>query len=349
MLVLDQSTQRMTVPTLRKIRDLVRGGAVLVGARPNETPSLADDQAEFKRLIDDAWGGNAGAGKVFATVDAAVAALHLAPDVDFHGDTSIAFVHRQRPDGEIYFVANLGDRDAQSEMTLRVIGKAPELWRADNGTITPLSYRTQGNGTVVSLTLPAHDALFVVFRGRAAASSRRVPEPVITTLATIGGPWSVVFPPDRGAPESVALQTLASWTDNADAGVKYFSGTATYKQTVQIPVGWSANGARVLLDLGSVRNVADVRINGRSAGTAWKAPFRVDVTDVIKPGANTLEIRVSNLWPNRLIGDKQPGVTRKYVFAVSDPYAADSPLLPSGLLGPVQFLRVTQPGTAAAQ
>jgi hypothetical protein len=99
----------------------------------------------------------------------------------------------------------------------------------------------------------------------------------------------------------------------------------------------------------SVKNVADVRMNGRSVGTAWKAPFRVDVTDALKPGPNSLEIHVSNLWPNRLIGDKQPGVTRKYAFAVSDPYRADSPLLPSGLLGPVQFLRVTRPRTTATR
>jgi beta-galactosidase/beta-glucuronidase len=147
----------------------------------------------------------------------------------------------------------------------------------------------------------------------------------------------------------VTLPALASWTENGDPGVKYFSGTATYTKTVDVPDGWSGNGARVLLDLGSVKNVADVRMNGRSVGTAWKAPFRVDVTDALNRGPNSLEIHVSNLWPNRLIGDKQIGVTRKYAFAVSDPYRADSPLLPSGLLGPVQFLRVSRPRTTAAK
>lgn len=346
MLVLDQSTQRMTVPTLRKIRDLVRVGAVVVGAKPIETPSLTDDPAEFKRLADAVWGGNAGTGKVFATVDAALSSLRLAPDLDFHGDTSIAFVHRKLPDGEIYFVTNLGDRDASTEMTFRVTGKAPELWRADDGTITPVSYRTLAGGTAVTLAMPPHEAMFVVFRSPARAASRRIAEPIITTLTTIAGPWSLAFPRDRGAPESTTLPTLTSWTENGDVGVKYFSGTATYSNSVQVPGEWAANGARLLLDLGSVKNVAEVRINGRPAGVAWKAPFRLDVTDALKPGTNTLEIRVSNLWPNRLIGDKQPGVSRKYAFAVNDPYRADSPLLPSGLLGPVQLLRVTQPRPA---
>lgn len=343
MLVLDQSTQRMTIATLRKLRDLVRGGAVVVGAKPVETPSLADDQAQFKRLSAEVWSTGASARRVFATVDEALASLRLTPDVDFHADTSVAFVHRKLTDGEIYFVANLGNRDASTEMTFRVTGKAPELWRADDGTITPLSYRTAGNGTVVPLALPAHEAVFVVFRSRAPAPSRQVPEAALTPLATIDGSWSVSFPPDRGARESLTLPALTSWTENADAGVRYFSGTATYSTSVQVPADWTANGARVLLDLGTVKNVAEVRVNGRPAGIAWKAPFRVDVTDALKSGANTLEIGVSNLWPNRLIGDKQPGVTRKYAFAVSDPYRADSPLLPSGLLGPVRFLRLTRP------
>ena len=349
MLVLDQSTQRMTVPTLRKIRDLVRAGAVVVGARPVETPSLADDDAEFKRLGDAVWGETSSRGRVFATMKDAVAALHLATDVDFHGDTSMAFVHRKLPDGDVYFVANLGEREGPSEVTFRESGKAPELWRADDASITPLSYRIEGTNTIVSLPLSAHDAGFVVFRTRAIASTRHVAEPVTTTLATVSGPWTVAFPPDRGAPATVTMSSLASWTENADAGVKYFSGTASYTHTVQVPADWRNADSRVLLDLGAVKNVADVRVNGRPVGTAWKAPFRVDVTDALKTGANSLEIRVSNLWPNRLIGDKQPGVTRRYAFAVSDPYRADSPLLPSGLLGPVQFLRVTRPRSAATQ
>jgi hypothetical protein len=336
----------MTVPTLRKIRDLVRAGAVVVGTKPTETPSLADDPAEFKRLVETVWSDNAGAGNVFATVDAALSSLRLVPDVDFHGDTSIAFVHRKLPDGEIFFVANLGDRDASTEMTFRVTGKAPDLWRADDGTITPVSYQTRNGATAVTLAMPPHEAVFVVFRSPARAASRRMAEPVVATLATITGPWSLTFPRDRGAPESITMPALASWTENADIGVKYFSGTAAYSNTIQVPTDWTTNGGRVLLDLGSVKNVAEVRLNGRPTGIAWKPPFRVDVTDALKPGANTLEVRVSNLWPNRLIGDKQPSATRKYAFAVSDPYTADSPLLPSGLLGPVQLLRVTQPRSA---
>jgi hypothetical protein len=123
--------------------------------------------------------------------------------------------------------------------------------------------------------------------------------------------------------------------------VKYFSGTASYLEDLQVPAEWRTGGGRLVLELGAVKNVAEVRVNGRPAGVAWNAPFRVDVTDALATGSNRVEIRVTNLWTNRLIGDKQPGVERKHAFAVFDPFRADSPLLPSGLLGPVRVLRVT--------
>jgi hypothetical protein len=149
----------------------------------------------------------------------------------------------------------------------------------------------------------------------------------------------VSFPSDLGAPARVHFDRLYSWTESTDAGVKYFSGTAVYNKTVPIPRGWLGNGLRVQLDLGAVKNVADVIVNDRSVSVLWKAPFKVDITDALKPGDNRIEIRVTNLWPNRLIGDRQPGA-RKIAFATFDPFKADSPLLPSGLLGPVTVLNL---------
>ncbi|MDQ2667601.1 MAG: discoidin domain-containing protein [Gemmatimonadota bacterium] len=338
-LALDPVSPRMTLATLRRLRDLVRAGAVVAGTRPPASPSLADNAAEFTRIADALWSEKGGAGRVYPTVEAAVSALQIAPDVDMGSDTSIAVVHRTLRDGEVYFVANLGDAPVSSDLGFRVAGKAPELWRADDGSITPASYRTAGGHTVVPVSLLGHDAVFVVFRKRATASSRVVAEPVTTTVATLTAPWTVKFPADRGAPGSITLRDLASWTDNANDGVKYFSGTASYVTTLDVSPAWREGDARLLLDLGSVKNVAEVLVNGRSAGIAWKAPFRVDVTDLARTGANTVEVKVSNLWPNRLIGDKQPNVARTYAFAVNDPFTATSPLLASGLLGPVRVIR----------
>ena len=121
--------------------------------------------------------------------------------------------------------------------------------------------------------------------------------------------------------------------------MKYFSGTATYTKTIEAPAEWFATGAKMVLDLGSVKNIAEVTVNGKSAGVLWKPPFRADVTGALKPGANKVEIKVTNLWRNRLVGDLQPNVTKKYAWTSLAALGADSPLLPSGLLGPVRVLR----------
>jgi hypothetical protein len=156
----------------------------------------------------------------------------------------------------------------------------------------------------------------------------------------VQGSWDIAFQPNRGAPEKITLDSLVSWHLNADAGVKYFSGTAVYTKNIQAQADWFKTGAKLWLDLGDVKNIAEVSINGKALGTVWKPPFRLEVTSALKPGANALEIKVTNLWVNRLIGDQQPDVAKKYTYTAQQFYRADSPLLPSGLLGPVQFIRI---------
>ena len=158
-----------------------------------------------------------------------------------------------------------------------------------------------------------------------------------TQLATVDGPWKVSFQPGRGAPASITLDKLISWSDSTDAGVKYFSGTGTYTKTIQASADWFKKGAKLWIDLGDVKNLAEVTVNGKSLGIVWHAPYRVDATSALKPGANEVTIKVTNAWVNRLIGDQQPDATTKYTFADVKPYKANSPLLPSGLLGPVHL------------
>jgi hypothetical protein len=117
--------------------------------------------------------------------------------------------------------------------------------------------------------------------------------------------------------------------------VKYFSGIGTYTKTIQAARDWFKKGAHLWIDLGDVKNLAEVTVNGKSLGIVWHTPYRVDATSALKPGANEVTIKVINAWVNRLIGDEQPDATTKYTFADVKPYKANSPLLPSGLLGPV--------------
>ena len=157
-------------------------------------------------------------------------------------------------------------------------------------------------------------------------------------MAAISGPWKVEFQPGRGAPASIIMNKLLDWSKSNDAGVKYFSGVGTYTKTFQASPQWFRKGAHVWIDLGDVKNLAVVTVNGKNLGETWHAPYRVDATTALKPGANRIKIEVVNAWVNRLIGDQQPGAI-KYTFTDFKPYQADSPLLPSGLLGPVKVIR----------
>jgi hypothetical protein len=183
----------------------------------------------------------------------------------------------------------------------------------------------------------------VVFRKATTETSRMLPKVTETQLATVDGSWQVSFQPDRGAPPSITLEKLASWSDNPNNGVKYFSGTGSYTKTVNAPADWFKKGAQVWIDLGDVKNLAEVAVNGKSLGIVWHVPYRVDATAALKPGANEVTVRVTNAWVNRLIGDQQADATTKFTFTTVKPYNANSPLLPSGLLGPVTVWRSEAP------
>jgi len=187
----------------------------------------------------------------------------------------------------------------------------------------------------------------------------------------IAGPWELSFAPGLGAPPRVTLEKLVSWTEHPLPGVKYFSGAATYGKTFQAPAEMLAKGRAVYLDLGRVQVMAEVRLNGKPLGTLWKAPFCIDATAALQPGENTLEVKVVNLWPNRMIGDEElpedslrrpegtlqkwpqwlidgkPSPTGRVTFTTWKLWKKGEPLLESGLLGPVR-LRVVERLDAAA-
>ncbi len=352
-LYLGGTSRRMTLPVLRRLRDLVSQGAVIAGSKPVDSPSLSDNQAEFHSIADDLWGSGTqpsisvrrfGKGLIYIgkTANEVLADLQVARDFEYtqpEPDTTLMFVHRSVADRDIYFVDNRKDRTETLEATFRVTGKIPELWDAATGISKPVSYRIAGGRTEIPLHLDPYGTVFVVFRKKTSVESLQLPQPVETYLPNINlnTDWSVSFQADRGAPGSLALDHLISWSDSQNPGVKYFSGTATYTKMISVPASWLRPGAHLWLDLGDVKNLADVAVNGKSVGIAWKAPYKVDVTNAIKPGNNQLTIRVTNLWVNRLIGDQQPNIAKKYTFTDIQPYTANSPLLPSGLLGPLRM------------
>jgi hypothetical protein len=348
-LAFDANGRRMSLPVLRKIRDLVGAGAVVAGPKPTDSPSLSDDQAEFRSIADQLWGSAEGKraygkGQVYAgpSIGQALAALGAEPDFEYtkpRADTKLLFVHRALADGDVFWVDNRNNRAETLDASFRIQGQEAELWHADTGEMEPAPYLIANGRTTVPLRLDPYDAVFVVFRRPATLQARAIPRKIETPLGSLDGPWTVDFQAGRGAPARITLVALASWSECAEAGVKYFSGTGTYTTTVQAPADWMRTGARLWLDLGDVKNLAEVAVNGRPLGIVWKAPFRVEVTGALKPGPNELQVKVTNLWVNRLIGDQQPGAAKKFTYTTQPFYNADSPLLPSGLLGPVRFLR----------
>ena len=358
------ATDRMTLPVLRKVRELVRGGATVIGPKPLHSPSLTgypDADVELQTIADELWGDLDGVSRTRRAVpgstgtivwgqslETVLASLRVPPDVEYGRvlDGDFAWAHRTSADADIYYVANLADRAQEVDVRFRVAGKEAELWHADRGVSEPAEYRIADGRTIVPLHLAEHGAVFVVFRHSSASLSRTLPHTTETTLATITTPWDVTFPAGLGAPPRARFATLASWTTNADSGVKYFSGTATYSTTISVPRGWRKPGARLILDLGAVRDVAQVSINGAAPQIAWTAPYRVDVTDALKVGANRVEIQVTNEWTNRITGDRALPVGKKVLGGAAAPAGfggPPAPLTESGLLGPVRLTSVSGP------
>lgn len=338
-LVLDKSARQMTLPVLKKIGELVNAGVRVAGVKPERSPSLSDDPAAFQTLVEQIWRSpNVSVGKPVAEV---LAAINVPEDVRITGNKAeILYQHRQTATESIYWLSSRSDAPNDADVSFRMAGRVPMLWHPQTGRIEPVSYRIVDGRTVIPLHFDSWDAYFIVFGGKTSATAFTRPARTETTVATLTTPWRVQFP-TATEPRTLTFDKLTSWSDNADADVKYFSGTATYQLTVTLP-DLVKNG-QYTLDLGAVKNLAEVIVNGKSMGIAWKAPFRLGLTDALKRGANTLEIRVTNLWPNRLIGDAQPDVKTKpatadRTFTTLPFFRPDAPLLPSGLLGPVQLV-----------
>jgi alpha-L-rhamnosidase/F5/8 type C domain len=357
-------TRQMTPKVLRKIRDLVAAGATVVGPKPTRSPSLVGyptSDGDVRDIANEVWGDadgrsiqqhSFGKGKIVwgLSLQNVLVSLGTQPDFEFtrpETDVSLLFIHRQLENGDVYFVTNRKDRVEDLRAVFRVAGKEPELWHADTGVIEPAEYSIADGRTTVPLHLDPRGSTLVVFRKPASATSRELPRPVMSSLDTVDGPWDVSFPPNLGAPTHIRLEKLVSWTSSTEDGVRYFSGTATYMTTLRAPRTWFRTGKNIMLNLGTVKDSAQVFVNGNSLGILWKAPYEVEVTGALKPGRNSLQVQITNEWTNRIAGDRL--LTKgKAVLPIGsgapNPFVDNRavPLPESGLLGPVNLLSLTR-------
>jgi hypothetical protein len=280
---------------------------------------------------------------------------------DFAATGPVRYGHRRTDDRDIYFISNRTDAPIKADCRFRVGQGSPQLWDPLTAEQRPLRQFERADGiTTIPMEFDAFQSFFVVFGGKddsIAKAERNFPE--LKPIQELSGAWEVAFDPKWGGPEKITFDTLQDWAARPEPGIKYYSGIATYRKTLNIP---QVPKAKTYLDLGVVHDMARVKLNGKDLGVVWCAPWRIEITAAVKVGDNLLEIELVNRWANRLIGDKQPadanvrtvacppgflgGKTIKagrYTFSTHDPYNAKSPLVPSGLLGPVRIIGASEP------
>ncbi len=344
---------------LAKVHDLVRAGATVVGPKPRRVMTLSgipESKEQFSRRADELWGdaktergeNRFGRGRVIWGMTARQVLLRdgVLPDCEFQGagDRPLDYIHRQFGSTDIYFVANLTEQAVSARGIFRVDRKQPELWDPLTGQMRQATAFRQSNGrTVVPLELTPYGSLFLVFRKAIppdAAGTAKRNFPSYTTLSQVKGPWTVRFDPKWGGPASVVFDRLVDWSKHPDAGIRYYSGTATYAKTLRLPETLLRSVDGLALDLGDLSHLAEVRLNGKSLGILWCKPFRVEITRAVRPGDNLLEIEVVNNWTNRLVGDAALPPEQRRTRTNITKITKDTPLATSGLLGPVRLMRI---------
>ena len=357
-LLLLKRADLMTPEHVAKLGALADKGAKIFAPKPLRSPSLqnypAADQT-LQALIKRYWETKL----IRDPAEFTVAAAALVPDCEVPEET-LFNRHRVGTD-DVYFIANQRNEAREITAKFRVSGKQPEIWNPLTGEIADASnWNLLADGrTEVRLSLAQLDSLFIVFRTATKSQGKTTPKMEFKDVLSLNDNWVVAFDPAWGPQEPVAFDRLIPWNESASDEIKYFSGTATYRKVFDLPPEVSAPSAlrlppSVFLDLGQVEVIAKVTLNGKELGTLWKPPFRVDVSRAMKAGVNTLEVEITNLWVNRLIGDSRfpnfgPGfpdwlvngnpvpddASRKTFILAPGRWTESDPLVASGLIGPV--------------
>jgi hypothetical protein len=385
-LVLPES-ETITPELLTKINALISSGATVIGNPPKRSPSLVGYPAcdeQVKQMAGKIWGPGAlpkaqeirnyGKGKIiwgeallkrsdhlYPQYDLTARLLHqLSLDEDFSTTAPVRYTHRTGKDWDIYFVSNSTNAEINFKAAFRTVKGSPQLWDAITGKTRQVSEFSVTKGkTLIPLELAPYQSCFIVF----AKENQHKPlaglhETKRVELISLNEAWEVNFDPKWGGPKTAVFDSLSDWSKNKVEGIKYYSGIAAYHKTFDFKE--THHKEEIYLDLGKVKNMARVTLNGKAVGVLWAAPWRIDISPYIKQGKNELSIEIANLWPNRLIGDEkkpddgivgdqwpqwllngQPRTSGRFTFTSTKQYNADSPLFESGLLGPVKIIGQT--------
>ncbi len=340
-LLVDPEVKYYSVPLLRKLARLAKAGVVISASRPEAKARLSDSAKEYGRLVRSIW--DSGRKNVIDgwRPEEALAMAGARPQLSAEGAVNIRFVHRRTDDAEIFFLANVSPDQVDPQWySFDVAGLKPRLWNAEDGSVSDVLYRNADDRTEVRLSFHADDACFIVFQG--ADDGCTVQEQAETEPRTGNMPleqWAISFQQGRGAPADTIRGGLSDWAESGIEGIRHFSGTAEYVTTVE------PGGAfrKATLQLGEVQVMAHVFIDGEDLGLLWHKPYEMDITEHLEAGRSSeLKLRVTNLWPNRMIGDAAKPKEERITYTPWQFYQKDSTLLPSGLIGPasIEFLVV---------
>ena len=339
--------QRMLPQTLEKLYALIHDGATVVGNAPQGLATLIDGvtaQHRFETAVTNIWGDTPqigqrkiGKGTVLAGMSLGEALNELGIEPDVTGGNAL-WIHRNIDGADWYYVcAPQGDSFSGTLNFKNDLGYA-ELWDPVTGLISPADARREGNRTLVTLDLPRAGSCFVVFekKGRSSNVVNHDERNQTSSSISLDTPWTLTFPDGWGAPPVIGVTALKAWKDlDLPDEAKAFSGTVTY--SITFDVGEIRKGKRFVLDLGRVEMIAVVSVNGKPLRTLWTPPYRIDLTEAVQSGRNTLTVEVTGTWFNRLVYDAgQPEEERK-TWTISGP-SKDEPLRESGLLGPVRLM-----------
>ncbi|MBL7877027.1 MAG: glycoside hydrolase [Cyclobacteriaceae bacterium] len=348
----------MTPPVMNKLKELIAQGATVVGPKPTRSPSLADYPNADKMVAltaNELWGDADGQliyhhayekGHVYwgIPLSSILAEMKVGKDVNYtkpHTTTYLSWIHRKTQDAHIYFISNLRNQKENVKIEFRITGKIPELWHADTGEMEAADYSIAHGITTVSYEFNPEESVFVIFSKQAVNLAYEKPKTVSKTAVSLDGSWNLAFPPNLGAPEKIALDKLISLSEHPEAGVKYFGGTVTYKKEFTLDKAWFKPGNKFILDLGIVKDIAEISVNGKVIGTLWKLPYQIDITSALKQGTNSLEIKVTNQWTNRIAGDEANPNNKVLAGAGLRFGGGNTKLIESGLMGPVTVKQIS--------
>ena len=338
----------LSLKALRKVKELVENGATIVGEKPLTTASLVGGsgaEIELKNITEQLWKVGANGIRPF-TAKEALKNKGILPDCEFiqkpKGKT-FDYIHRNAENIDYYFISNQNKEALLLKAAFRVTGKQPEIWDAVTGEVSSVTnfYEEKGR-TFVDLSLNPNGSIFVVFSDKISVSKSKNKKYInltYNTLQKIDTHWNVDFDSKWGG-KNIKMDSLVSWTNRPEEGIKYYSGTAIYKTTFNVN---NLIKEAKILDLGIVKDVgiAKVKLNGKDLGILWCPPYQVSVAGLLKPKGNILEIEVVNTWRNRLIGDRGKPQNERFT-KTNITIKSDWKLEPSGLLGPVQLLKASE-------